>query len=196
LAAATSEGISGSVYYVFVYALLVLGSFAVITLVGGLGDRNHGLDAYRGLGRRQPALALAFAILLLGQTGVPFTTGFLAKFYVISAAVRAHSYALAIIAMLSAAIAAAFYLRVVFLMYGVRLPAGTKGDEGSLSLPISSEDVDDGGADGTAPPRSLGRVAVPAPTAVAIFVTVAVTVVFGLWPAPLIDFVKAAGFLF
>jgi NADH-quinone oxidoreductase subunit N len=121
LAAATSDGISGSVYYVFAYALIVMGSFAVITVVGGRGDRQHDLDSYRGLARRQPALALAFTVLLLGQTGVPFTTGFLAKFYVISAAVKAHSYALAIIAMLSAAIAAAFYLRVVFLMYGVRL---------------------------------------------------------------------------
>ena len=49
---------------------------------------------------------------------------------------QAHSYALAVIAMLSATIAAAFYLRVVFLMYGVRLPAGTGGDAGSLSLPL------------------------------------------------------------
>jgi NADH-quinone oxidoreductase subunit N len=128
---------------------------------------------------------------------VPFTTGFLAKFYVISAAVKAHSYALAIIAMLSAAIAAAFYLRVVFLMYGVRLPAGTGDDRGSLSLPITG-DVPDALEPGGTPPGnvSLGPVHVPAATAVAIFVTVAVTVVFGIWPAPLVDFVKAAGFLF
>jgi NADH-quinone oxidoreductase subunit N len=197
LAAATSSGISGSVYYVFVYSLLVLGSFAVITVVGGSGDRNHDLDAYRGLGRRQPALALAFAILLLGQTGVPFTTGFLAKLYVISAAVKAHSYALAVIAMLSAAVAAAFYIRVVFLMYGVRLPVGTGDDKGSLSL-SAGEDVPDALEPSGGEPRelSLGPVVVPLPTAVAIFVTVAVTVVFGIWPAPLVDFVKAAGFLF
>jgi len=197
LAAATSDGISGSVYYVFAYALIVMGSFAVITVVGGRGDRQHDLDSYRGLARRQPALALAFTVLLLGQTEVPFTTGFLAKFYVISAAVKAHSYALAIIAMLSAAIAAAFYLRVVFLMYGVRLPAGTGDDRGSLSLPITG-DVPDALEPGGTPPGnvSLGPVHVPAATAVAIFVTVAVTVVFGIWPAPLVDFVKAAGFLF
>src|SRR5271165_6201043 len=65
LAAATSSGISGSVYYVFVYAVLVLGSFAVITVVGARGDREHDLDAYWGLGRRLPALALAFTVLLL-----------------------------------------------------------------------------------------------------------------------------------
>jgi NADH-quinone oxidoreductase subunit N len=197
LAAATSDGISGSIYYVFVYAFLVLGSFAVITLVGGKGDRNHNLEAYRGLGRRQPALALAFTVLLLAQTGIPFTTGFFAKLYVISAAVKAHSYALAVIAMLSAAIAAAFYLRLVFLMYGVRLPIGTGSDTGSLSLPVAPEVPDAIEGDET-PPRqvSLGPVKVPAATGVAIFVTVAVTIVFGIWPAPIVDFAKAAGLLF
>jgi NADH-quinone oxidoreductase subunit N len=197
LVAATTQGISGSVYYVFVYAFLVLGSFAVITVVGGRGDRDHDLDAYRGLGRRQPLLALAFTLLLIGQMGIPLTTGFLAKLYVVTAAVRVHSYALAIIAMLSAAIAAAFYLRLVFFMYGVKLPAGTRGDEGSLSFSITGEDADAPEPDGKGPGR-LGRglVRVPAPTAVAIFVAVAVTIVFGVWPAPLVDFVHAAGLLF
>jgi NADH-quinone oxidoreductase subunit N len=197
LAAATSEGISGSVYYVFAYSLLVMGSFAVITVVGGRGDRAHDLDNYRGLARRQPALALAFTLLLLGQTGVPFTTGFLAKFYVISAAVKAHSYALAIIAMLSAAVAAAFYLRVVFLMYGVRLPAGTGGEEGSISLRLSGEgpeeEIEESGPPGVI---ATGLAPVPPATAVAIFATVAVMVVFGIWPAPLVEFAKAAHFLF
>ncbi|MGA3215202.1 MAG: NADH-quinone oxidoreductase subunit N [Acidimicrobiales bacterium] len=197
LAAANSAGISGSIYYVFVYAFLVLGSFAVITVVGGKGDREHDLDAYRGLGRRQPLLALAFTVLLLGQTGVPFTTGFFAKLYVISAAVKAHSYALGVIAMLSAAVAAAFYLRLVYLMYGVRLPAGTGNDTGSLSLPVTAQEPEPEEADETAPSGvSLGPVHVPAATALAIFVTVAVTIVFGIWPAPIVDFAKAASFLF
>jgi NADH-quinone oxidoreductase subunit N len=197
LAVATSQGISGSVYYVFVYAFLVLGSFAVITVVGGRGDHDHDLDAYRGLGRRQPLLALAFSALILGQTGIPLTTGFLAKFYVVSAAVRAHSYALAIIAMLSAAIAAAFYLRLIFLMYGVRLPVGTGNDEGAVTLATKGDPPDELEPDRTRPREvDLGPVSVPGPTAVVIFVTVAVTIVFGIWPAPLVDFVRAAGFLF
>ena len=165
---------------------------------GRRGDRDHDLDAYRGLGRRQPALALAFTVLLLGQTGVPFTTGFLAKFYVISAAVRAHSYALAVIAMLSAAVAAAFYLRLVFLMYGVRLPSGTGSDKGSLvSWPMAARRPTTSSLPTRAPERlSLGPVRCRPPRPSAIFVTVAVTVVFGIWPAPIVDFVKAAGFLF
>jgi NADH-quinone oxidoreductase subunit N len=196
LAAATTQGIAGSVYYVFIYAFLVLGSFCVITLVGSMGDTNHDLDAYRGLSKRQPLLALAFAALLLGQAGIPFTTGFMAKLYVISAAVRAHSYALAIVAMLSAAIAAAFYLRLIFLMYGVRLPA-TSSDEGSLSL-SGDQQVPDAPelAGSQRRPVTLERVHVPVPSAIAIFVTVAVTIGFGIWPAPLIDFARAATLLF
>jgi NADH:ubiquinone oxidoreductase subunit 2 (subunit N) len=51
--------------------------------------------------------------------------------------------------------------------------------------------------DGSEPREvSLGPVSVPLPTAIALFVTVAVTVVFGIWPSPLVDFVKAAGLLF
>jgi len=143
LQAATSQGIAASTYYVFVYAFLVLGSFTVIALVGGRGDRDHDLAAYRGLGRRSPVLALAFAVLLLAQAGVPFTTGFLAKLYVVESAVDAHSYALAVIAMLSGAIAAAYYLRVVFLMYGtgasaapqLASAAGGAVEEGSPGAP-------------------------------------------------------------
>ena len=118
-----------------------------------------------------PSLALAFAVLLLAQAGVPFTTGFFAKLYVMTAAVTAHSYALAVIAMLSAAIAAFFYLRLVFLMYGVRLPAGTGSDRPARCRSRSPERVPDDleppEAEASADRRALGPVSVPAPTAVA-----------------------------
>jgi NADH-quinone oxidoreductase subunit N len=129
---------------------------------------------------------------------VPFTTGFLAKLYVVTAAVRTHSYALAVIAMLSATIAAAFYLRLVFLMYGVRLPAGSRSEAGSLSLSLSGAAPDDAEPAKADASRTvgLGPLSVPAPTAVAIFVMVAFTVVFGIWPAPLVDFVRSASLLF
>ena len=128
LQAASTSGIAGSLYYVFVYAFLVLGSFTVIAFVGGRGDRHHEIEGYRGLGKRQPALALSLAILLLAQAGAPFTTGFLAKLYVVQAAVQSHSSALAVVAMLSGAIAAAFYLRVVFVMYASRSAAGATAE--------------------------------------------------------------------
>ena len=114
---ATARGVSGSLYYLFTYTFMVIGSFAVITVIGGTGDTRHDLDNYRGLGPRRPWLAGSLAVLLMAQAGIPFTTGFLAKLEVISASVGGRSTALAVVAMVSAAIAAFFYLRVILLMY-------------------------------------------------------------------------------
>ena len=121
------------------------------------GDERHSLDTYRGLAARQPVLALVFTVFLLAQAGVPLTSGFLAKFYVISAAVEAHSYALAIIAMLAAVIAAFFYLRVIVVMF--------------FSEPE---------ADGPSVVASL-------PTAAAVALGLTATVVLGVLPQPVLD---------
>jgi NADH-quinone oxidoreductase subunit N len=209
LQAATAQGISASLYYVFVYAFMVLGSFAIVAAIAGTGDANHDLDSYRGLGRRQPALAMALAVLLLAQAGVPPTTGFLAKFYVVASVVAVHSYWLGILAMLSGVIAAGFYLRVVFLMYGsgpavgagAAARAGAEGG-GAESAGAESGELVPVGAGGDA--GVAVAVAAEAPPAVAISTTAQVgvlvcvlfTVVFGIWPEPLFSFVHAAGLLF
>ncbi|HEV3130614.1 MAG TPA: NADH-quinone oxidoreductase subunit N [Acidimicrobiales bacterium] len=123
--AATTRGVAASLYYLITYMFLVIGSFAVITVMSRPGDTGHQISDYRGLARRQPLLALAFAVLLLGQAGVPFTTGFLAKFEVVAAAEATRAYVLAAIAMVSAAVAAFFYLRVAVTMFS---PVGSVGD--------------------------------------------------------------------
>lgn len=117
LQAASRRGVSASLYYLFAYVFMVIGSFAVVSVIGRRGDRRHDIATYRGLAQRQPALALAFAVLLLAQAGAPFTTGLWAKLQVVLAAVDAHSVPLAAIAMVTAALAAFFYLRVAVLMY-------------------------------------------------------------------------------
>ena len=115
--AATDEGVAGSLFYLGVYAFLALGSFAVVAIIGSGPDGRQSLDAYDGLAKRSPTLAAAFAVLLLAQAGVPFTTGFWAKLEVIGASVEARSYWLAAMAMLGAVVAAFLYLRVVVRMY-------------------------------------------------------------------------------
>jgi NADH-quinone oxidoreductase subunit N len=92
-------------------------TFAVVTLVGGVGDEHHSIDRYRGLARRQPWLGGALAVLLLSQLGAPLTTGFYAKFTVLASVVDAGGGALALIALLSAAISAFFYLRWTLALY-------------------------------------------------------------------------------
>ncbi|HEX9260315.1 MAG TPA: NADH-quinone oxidoreductase subunit N [Acidimicrobiales bacterium] len=114
---ATPRGTEAVLFYLLAYAVMVVGTFGVVTLVGRTGDRDHGLDAYHGLAREHPILAMAFTVLLLSQAGVPLTTGFVAKFGIIAAAADAESYALAVVAMLSAVVAAFLYLRIVFSMY-------------------------------------------------------------------------------
>ena len=99
----TVRGVSSSLYYLFTYTFMVMGSFAVITVVAGLGDTDHDLDTYRGLARRQPWLAVPMIIFLLAQAGMPATTGLWAKVYVIEGVVGTPGGdALAVIAMVSA----------------------------------------------------------------------------------------------
>ncbi len=214
--AATARGVSASLYYLFAYMFMVIGTFAVITVVARDGDFGHQLTDYRGLGARQPLLALAFAVLLLAQAGAPFTTGFLAKFTVVAAAVDVHSYALAVIAMASAAVAAFFYLRVVVAMYS---PVGAVGDlsdrdAGELNanptLVTSPANVAVSGHGQTEAVASLSvltegpptsavadrMVRVPGLTTVAIGLSVGFTIVFGIIPGPIVDFAHQATLLF
>ncbi len=222
--AATTRGVSSSLYYVFTYLFLTIGSFAVITVMARDGDTGHQITDYRGLAKRQPLLALCFAVLLLGQAGVPFTTGFLAKFGVVGAAVGVHAYTVAAVAMASAAIAAFFYLRVAVTMYspvglvadpgpadGAELVGEADGDAGPADDPAGGQ-VGDGPAVGAfAEPSSLqiltddppepsvaarGLVSVPWMTSLVIGLTVGFTVVFGIVPAPILDFAHQATLLF
>jgi NADH-quinone oxidoreductase subunit N len=110
-------GVSSTLLYALIYAVLVCGTFAVVTCVGRSGDSATDLGAFRGLARAEPALALGMTVLLLAQAGVPLTSGFVAKFAVIRAAVTEDSYAVAIIAMVAAVIAAFLYLRIMVSMW-------------------------------------------------------------------------------
>jgi NADH-quinone oxidoreductase subunit N len=162
--AATDRGTQASTFYLLAYLFMVVGSFGVATLVGRGGDSRHDLGDYRGLSRTRPVLALAFAVFLLAQAGVPLTTGFLAKLYVIGAAAESHSYAIAIIAMVSSVISAFMYLRIVVTMY-------------------MSDPEDDAATAGIAIPFGAG---------LALVLCVAFTVVVGVVPDPVVDWVKEA----
>lgn len=153
-------GVSSVLLYLLVYTVLVMGTFGVITAVGRTGDEATGLDGFRGLAKNKPMLALAMTVLLLAQAGVPLTSGFVAKFGVISAAVVEESYAIAIIAMVSAVIAAFLYLRIMISMWIAEPEAGDDARE---------------------------AVKVPSLLAIAIGLSVAFTLVIGFIPGSLIE---------
>ena len=112
------DGLIAIGVYVALYAALVVGTFSVVTVVAqNTNDGATSLDAFKGLGKRKPLLALGMTVLLLAQAGVPLTSGFVAKFGVIQAAVAVGSYGLAVIAMVCAVIAAFVYLRIMVSMW-------------------------------------------------------------------------------
>ncbi|MBI4934787.1 MAG: NADH-quinone oxidoreductase subunit N [Actinobacteria bacterium] len=123
------DGPSSVLLYTLIYAVLVIGTFAVVTAVSRTGDAATDLGSFRGLGKNRPVLALAMTVLLLAQAGVPLTSGFIAKFGVIWAAVQERSYGIAVVAMVAAVIAAYLYLRIMISMWIAEPESGDGGRE-------------------------------------------------------------------
>jgi NADH-quinone oxidoreductase subunit N len=122
-AAGRIEGLEGLLYYGAAYSVMNLGAFAVVAAIQRRAGVTSGLDTFAGLVRREPWLAILMTLFLLSLTGIPPTAGFFAKAYVILAAVQASDAGwtslgvLAVIAVLNAAAAAFYYLRVVVYMF-------------------------------------------------------------------------------
>jgi NADH-quinone oxidoreductase subunit N len=138
LQSGSAQGVAGVAFYLFTYTFIIAGTFAVVQVLQGTGESRNDLGAIRGLAKRRPGLALVMLLFLLAQAGIPLTSGFLAKFYVIQAAVAKGQYALAIIGMLAAAIAAFFYLRVGILMYSSpQVDEATEPTDGTVAAGLS-----------------------------------------------------------
>jgi NADH-quinone oxidoreductase subunit N len=116
-AALPNNGIPAVMFYLASYAAMNVGAFAVISHIGGEGERYVTLQDYEGLGRRSPLLAAILTIFLLSLIGIPITGGFFAKFYVFGAALQANLVGLVIIGVLNSAVASYYYLRLIVVMY-------------------------------------------------------------------------------
>jgi NADH-quinone oxidoreductase subunit N len=115
--AATTLGLSSSMFYLAVYGFTTIGAFAVVTLVRDqTGEAAH-LRRWAGLGKRSPVVAGVFAFFLLAFAGIPLTSGFAGKFAVFQAAIAGGALPLVIVGVLSSAVAAFFYVRVIVLMF-------------------------------------------------------------------------------
>jgi NADH-quinone oxidoreductase subunit N len=115
--AASTLGLSSSMFYLAVYGFTTIGAFAVVTLVRDqTGEAAH-LRRWAGLGKRSPLVAGVFAFFLLAFAGIPLTSGFTGKFAVFQAAIAGGALPLVIVGVLSSAVAAFFYVRVIVLMF-------------------------------------------------------------------------------
>jgi NADH-quinone oxidoreductase subunit N len=110
-------GISAAMFYSAAYAAMNVGAFAVVSHFANAGERYVTLEDYEGLGRTSPLLAVTLTIFLLSLIGIPMTGGFFAKFYVFSAAMKAHLIWLTLIGVINSAIGAYYYLRIIVVMY-------------------------------------------------------------------------------
>jgi NADH-quinone oxidoreductase subunit N len=112
-----SHGKAAVLFYLLTYAVSNLGALGIVALLGTLQNQHDELRDFAGLWRSRPALATLMAIFLLSLGGFPPTAGFIAKWYIFSAAVQEQHYLLAIIGVLTSVVSVFFYLRIVVMMY-------------------------------------------------------------------------------
>ena len=115
--ALNKAGLDASIFYLFAYGVATVGAFAIVTLVRDSGGEVTDLNRWRGLGKRSPWVATTFAGFLLAFAGIPLTSGFIGKFSIFSAAYESGARGVVIAGVLSSAIAAFFYIRVIVLMF-------------------------------------------------------------------------------
>jgi NADH-quinone oxidoreductase subunit N len=151
-------------FYLVTYGFMTLGAFAVVTLVRDSGGEVGHMSRWAGLGKEAPVVSGVFALFLLSLAGLPLTAGFTGKWAVFAAAMSAGAWPVVVAAVLTSALAAFFYVRVIVLMYF----ADPVGDGPSVSMPSVL-------------------------TAMTIAIGVAMTLVLGVVPGPVLELAGHAG---
>ena len=159
------DGVSSMLIYLLAYLFANLGAFAVVIAFEKATDSNE-IEDYAGLMKRSPVLAGTMIVFLFSLIGIPGTGGFIGKFFVFGAAIRAEFYALVVVAIVNCVISAFYYLNVARYMFFEQ-----PGDNESQIKPSSSLKV-------------------------ALAVTCVLTLVLGLYAQPFFQLVqKSLGFL-
>jgi NADH-quinone oxidoreductase subunit N len=149
-------------FYLLAYTASTVGAFGALVLAGSRGAEAVSYEDLAGLGKRHPAVALAFSLFLLSLAGVPPTAGFFGKFYIFKAAVNSHLLWLAVLMAINSIIGAYYYLRVIVLMY-MREPSAEAAAAAPVGFPFTVN--------------------------VVLAVTAIGTILFGLMPNPVINFI-------
>jgi NADH-quinone oxidoreductase subunit N len=156
--ALSQEGLEASLFYLATYGFSTLGAFALVTLVRDSSGEVTDLNRWVGLAKRSPGVALLFATFLLSFAGIPLTAGFIGKFTIFTAAYDSGNIAVVVAGVLSSAIAAFFYIRVVVMMFF------TDAQDDTVSVTIPS-----------------------LYTNLTIWIAAIATVILGIFPTPVLD---------
>ncbi|MFC5380788.1 NADH-quinone oxidoreductase subunit NuoN [Aquipuribacter nitratireducens] len=160
-----TAGVSGSLFYLAAYGVTTIGAFAALTLVRDAGGESTTIRSWAGVGRRSPVFAAMFSLFLLALAGIPLTSGFVGKVAVFGAAIAGGAEVLAVVGVLTSAVAVVFYVRIIVSMY-----FADAGDD-------------------------TARVATPSAALTGVLaVAAAVTVLLGVLPTPLLGLAEQSGF--
>jgi NADH-quinone oxidoreductase subunit N len=117
LAVGGESGLRGVLVYMAIYLFMNMGAFAVLISMRRDGRALEGVDDLAGLGRSDPAMALAMAVFMFSMAGVPPLAGFFGKLYVLLPAIEQGFWLLALVGVLSSVVSAYYYLRIIKVMY-------------------------------------------------------------------------------
>ena len=112
----TAAGAQAVWLYMMVYLFMQTGAFAVVIYLQGTNEGER-IEDFRGLGKRSPFLAFCMMVFMLSLAGIPPLLGFFGKFYLFRLAIQQGYFTLTVIALLTSAAAAYYYLNVVAQMY-------------------------------------------------------------------------------
>ena len=173
--AGSALGASAFVFYLTAYTFATMGAFGVIVALGNAGEPHSEIDDYAGLWNKRPWLAIAMAVCMLALLGFPVFggLGFVAKYYMLQAALQT-TYAgrpypqvvLAVVLVLTSVVSAGYYLRLVSAMF-MRAERSTEAS----SQPL----------------RPMGWL-----TTAVVGVNVALLLAFGLMPLAVIEWARAS----
>jgi NADH-quinone oxidoreductase subunit N len=151
-------------FFLVAYFATTLVAFGVVAALSTPQRDADSMDDYRGLARTRRWTAAAFTVALFSLAGMPLTMGFIGKFYLVTAGAGAALWVLVIVLVLTSTVGLYYYTRVVVTMW-VREP---------------DESADSVGA------------AVGGGSAAVLAALTAFLIVFGVYPAPLIQLIERA----
>ncbi len=139
-------GVGALLLYLVVYVLAAIGTFAALSYLSNPGNELNDVDQLAGLGRSRPAIAFALAVFMFSLAGIPPLSGFWGKLGLFTGAIQLATdtqspvwgwfLALAVVGVVNAAIAAAYYLRIVGVMFF--RPAGRMEPTGEGNGPLGA----------------------------------------------------------
>jgi NADH-quinone oxidoreductase subunit N len=183
VAAASELGINALVFYLAAYTLMNLAVFAVIVIRERETPWGDDIRSVQGLGRDRPELAWPMTISMLALAGLPLTSGFMGKLYLIEAAVDASHTYLGVAIVIGAMISLVYYLRVIAAMW--MRPAA----EPAPAMAGGSPEADDEAEATSALPKGTRCLAIIVPC----ILCSAATIFFGVIPTPLVNWASHAG---